>query len=442
MIKIKEKKNIEKNKNFRNIISNISKKIINKTKPNKINDTNCIDDNYCIIKKNENSNNITKKKIVIVTDNFYPRIDGISVFLINLIPFLLDDFDVHIIAPDFKDKNIEKSVEYNFNFKVTRIPLTKMFYGDYQIPKAPKNIENIIKECDLVFIQTIGVIGNNATKISKKHKKPLFAFAHSIERILVRKSLSKNNPFNFIASNIAKSYSKKVYNRCNGIIVPSSSVGHILSKDGIVSQKYVVTLGVDHDKFKPLYNKIRKEELKLSLGFEKDDFIIGYVGRIAREKDLPTLFKAFKNIEHDKKKLLIVGSGIESIKKNALEELKNNVFFIGSKFDITPYLNAMDLFVMPSLVETTCIAILEAMSCGIPIISTKVGSIPEYIIDKENGMLFPKGNSTILKLKIQQLIKDDLKRNYIAKSGRKTIETKFNFEISAKKIKKIFKSII
>lgn len=392
--------------------------------------------------KNESVVNGNKKTIVIATDNFYPRIDGISVFLFNLIPYLSDDFNIHVIAPDFKDASIKKDIEKELNIKVTKIPLTKIFYGDYQLPKIPNKIDDIIENCDLVFTQTIGIIGNKVTKLAKKYNKPLFAFAHSIERILVRKSLSKNNPLNLVASLLAKDYSKNVYNRCDGIIVPSASVGHILSTDGIISQKYVVSLGVNHHKFKPLNNISKKEELKTSLGFEKDDFVIGYVGRIAREKDLPTLFKAYKNLETNNKKLLIVGGGINKIKKKALKELKENVFFIGNKIDVIPYLNAMDLFIMPSLTETTCLAVLEAMSCGIPVISTKVGSIPEYIIDKENGMLFPKGNSTILKLKIQQLMKNDIKRSDIGKSGRKTIETKFNFEISAKKIKKIFKSII
>jgi len=398
------------------------------------------------IKNNKSSGKI-KKTIVIATDNFYPRIDGIAVFLNNLIPYLLNDFNIHIIAPNFiekKSKNIKDKIEdeIKYDYNITRIPLTKMKYGDYRIPQKPKGVNDIIAKADLVFIQTIGTIGKEVAEIADSFDKPLFAFIHSIERILAKKSLSSYNPLSFVASSIARNYANKIYNKCDGIIVPSASVGHILSRDGINSQKYVVHLGIDYNKFKPLSNEVRKKELKTYLGFREDDYVLGYVGRIAREKSLPTLFEAFKRLEIKNKKLLIIGEGIDTIKNKAKEQLGDDVLFVGNKIDVVPYLQAMDTFVMPSLIETTCLAALEAMSCGIPVIATKVGSIPEYLFDKKNGMLFPKKNSTILRLKIQQLHKDKLKRRDISKSARKTIETNFNFEISAKKIRKIFKDTL
>lgn len=390
-----------------------------------------------------------KKTIVIATDNFYPRIDGIAVFLKNLMPYLQEKFDIHIIAPDFKIEKTKftgKDKEANFisseQYSITRIPLTRFKYGDYQIPQKPKNIEDIIKKSDMVFIQSIGIIGKEVSKIADQYDKPLFAFAHSIERILVKKSLSVYNPFRFLVSVITKTYSRKIYNKCDGIIVPSASVGHILARDGINSQKYVVHLGIDIKKFKPLLNKVKKEELKSLLGFDENDFVVGYVGRLAREKDLCTLFDAFKKLEINNKRLLIVGDGIQSIKTKPKEVLGDSVHFAGNQEDVVPYLNAMDVFVMPSLIETTCLAVLEAMSCGIPVVSTKVGSIPEYLSDKINGMLFPKRNSTILRLKIQHIYKDEIKARDISKTARKTVETNFNFETTAKKIIKIFNNIL
>ena len=160
----------------------------------------------------------------------------------------------------------------------------------------------------------------------------------------------------------------------------------------------------------------------------------GFCGRIGREKDLPTLVKAFKKARHHQKNLLllIVGTGIE-------EEVGKDIHIIvtGSVNNVVPYLQAMDIFVLPSLTETSSLATMEAMSVGLPIVATPVGNIREYIEDGKNGLIFPRGDARSLYEKLEILLADEKLRANLGREARRTIKTKYQWVITAKKIRLI-----
>jgi glycosyltransferase involved in cell wall biosynthesis len=374
----------------------------------------------------EQTQESAKKTIVIATDNFMPRIDGIARFLNMLIPSL-KEFNVIVIAPDYKGK-FEKTEDYD----IYRVPLHNIMVGDYIPAKNPsKEMLAIIDKADLVFTQTIGPIGSTVIKYAHKKAKTVIAFIHSIEWILVEKSISPFNLTRTILSRFVMHFAKNLYNKCDMLIVPSEDVAEIFYSHGITSRRKVVHLGIDLDYFVPG----DKEKAKAELGYHNDDFVIGYVGRIAREKDLMTLKNAFRKLEGHNK-LLLVGSGIPSLEK---ELQGKNVTITGTKYDIVKYLQAMDVFVMPSLTETTCLAALEAMACELPVISTKVGSLKDYLVSKKNGLFFPKHNETVLSLQLKYLQENSYKRRSFGQNGRKTVVKDYNWKGTVSEILKILR---
>jgi glycosyltransferase involved in cell wall biosynthesis len=84
-----------------------------------------------------------------------------------------------------------------------------------------------------------------------------------------------------------------------------------------------------------------------------------------------------------------------------------------------------DVFVLPSENETFGQVFIEAMSCALPVIGTKVGGIPEIISDSYNGYLIPVNDSSILAQKIERLLTDRTIREGFIKAGLKTVEKKF-----------------
>ncbi|MCX8147136.1 MAG: glycosyltransferase family 4 protein, partial [Candidatus Woesearchaeota archaeon] len=283
-----------------------------------------------------------KKKLLIASDTFLPRWDGVSRFLAEVVPRLSMDYEVRLLVPDFNIKKIKVR-----NVEITAIPIYKFAIGDYNPPRLrPRKVKKLVKWADTIFTQTIGPIGALTIIYAKRMKKPLYAYMHSIEWELVPKSIDK---FKSFFSLLTKLIAKYLYNKCDDIMVPSEQIKKILSENGIKADGKVIPLGVNANEFLPAENK---EEAKKKIGISADSLIIGYVGRIGREKDLPTLYKAFRVLKerYTNLKLLIVGPGLklEDIFKD-MEEVRDHIIYIESTNKAQDYYQAMDVFVLPSL---------------------------------------------------------------------------------------------
>ncbi|MCX8053646.1 MAG: glycosyltransferase, partial [Armatimonadetes bacterium] len=122
------------------------------------------------------------------------------------------------------------------------------------------------------------------------------------------------------------------------------------------------------------------------------DFVLLYVGRIAREKNLEMLLRALKILaaRRDNIKLLLVGGGPAFAETKQLARkrgLESYVRFLGMlrRDQIDPIYAEADIFVFPSATETQGIAICEAMSAGLPVVAVNAGGIPENIQDGVDG---------------------------------------------------------
>ena len=373
------------------------------------------------------------KKVLITTDNFYPRIDGISRFLYEIISRIQFDFKITLICPEFKGEEPEFD-----NVLIYRMPLSKRKAGDLPLAKPDKlKMRELIEDTDIVWNQTIGPIGYYAIKYAKRFSKALVSYNHSIEWDLFTYGFQKPN-LKGIVNFLTKLYMRRLYNKFDLLITPSIETGDILRKNGIRTPFKPVYLGVDSKKFIPTKNKM---EAKEKIGVERTAFIMGYCGRLGREKDLRTLYRGFLRAKRAIKslRLMIVGSGLQNI-ENSFKN-KKDVLFMGQKQDVIPYLQAMDVFVLPSLTETTSLATLEAMSCDLPVVVTPVGHLKEYILNNNNGMFFPFKDNYALSRKIEDLYNDEKLREKLGKNARKTITERYSWDKTVKDIKEILENM-
>jgi glycosyltransferase involved in cell wall biosynthesis len=373
-------------------------------------------------------------KLLIASDNFLPRWDGTARFLCEILPKLKESFDVSIIAPDYTQG---KQFNRFMDVPVKLLSLSKLKFGDYQPAKFhPLKIARAVKKADIVFIQALSSIGMMATIFAKIFRKPILAYAHSVEWELIDKSITRTNLIRTIAAPLAISVNIGLYNRVNKILVPAQIIKEKLENALILTKKAIVPLGVNHLLFKPANNK----EAKIKLNLNPKELIIGYSGRIGREKDLPTLYKAFQIVKKIIPcKLMVLGKGIEI--KEVFQDTKDIIFFKDLN-NIQEYLKAMDIYVLPSLTETSSLSTMEAMSCGLPVISTRVGAVPEYIDGKTNGLFFPKKNYKLLAKKIIKLCKNPELRTTLSKNARSTILKKFNWNNTSKLIVQELKGLL
>jgi glycosyltransferase involved in cell wall biosynthesis len=165
--------------------------------------------------------------------------------------------------------------------------------------------------------------------------------------------------------------------------------------------------------------------------------VIGYCGRISKEKDIKTLMRAYISLKEFNKNifLLLVGSGPKRDVQHIKE--RKDIKVTGFVSNVVPYLQAMDIFVLPSLTETTSLATIEAMSCSLPVIVTRVGYMKEYIKDRENGMFFPRRNDYVLRRKIQKLIANEPARRMLGENARQTVLEQFSWSNTVKQIRKV-----
>ena len=137
--------------------------------------------------------------------------------------------------------------------------------------------------------------------------------------------------------------------------------------------------------------------------------------------------------------LIIAGGGHPNIEKLFME--KSNIILTGPKNDLLHYYQAMDVYVLPSLTETSSMTTMEAMATGLPVVVTPVGFIKEYINDGENGLLFPKKNSYVLYKKLCHLIENDSSRDKLGRNARQTMLEHYTWNETSKKIIEITNSV-
>jgi glycosyltransferase involved in cell wall biosynthesis len=165
-------------------------------------------------------------------------------------------------------------------------------------------------------------------------------------------------------------------------------------------------------------------------------------GRLTRQKNYPLLLRAFANISSQvDSKLLILGQGEEkaSLERLSLDlGIRHKVEFLGFKDNPFIYMANADIFVLSSDWEGFPNVILEAMACGVPVISTKCHSGPDEIITNEvNGLLVPVGDINAMAQAILKLLKDTQLRKKLSSSAGERVK-KFSLDKMVKEYERIF----
>ena len=169
----------------------------------------------------------------------------------------------------------------------------------------------------------------------------------------------------------------------------------------------VIPNGIELGRFHP--DPAGRDRIRRELGVGADTWLIGTVGRIAAEKNHALLVKAMAPLLGPGTRLVIAGHGPLL---PAVTELVGSlgvaafVHLLGARRDVPDVLNALDSFVMSSDTEGLPLVVLEAMATGLPVISTRVGGIPNVLIEGQTGFLVPAGDEQALRDRAAQLRAD------------------------------------
>jgi len=379
------------------------------------------------------------KKLLIAVDTYYPKKDGVVRFLENVVPRLAKKYFITILAPNFNSgsKFFESSNVNEILFPLDR----KRVVANYSPVLNTKKMKSImireIRNSDIVFSQDIALLGRLAIKYGKRMGKPVISYVHQITWDQIREIFSENPLKAFFWGSLIKYASRHLYRKCSLLFVPSRTTAEQLKKEGIKNEKAVIHLGVDLEKFCPPKSKAAA---KIEVKIPPTKFVIGYSGRISEEKGLSTLRNAFVEIKEKfpDAVLLIVGDG----SGEDAEKLKKTQGAIVTGFvkDVSKYVKAMDLFVLPSLTETTSLSTMEALASGVPAITTPVGRLSEYIQNNVNGYLFQPKKEDVLKKRIITLMTEPAKLSAMGRKARQSM-LDFSWDITVQKMVELFQNL-
>lgn len=161
--------------------------------------------------------------------------------------------------------------------------------------------------------------------------------------------------------------------------------------------------------------------------------IITFVGRLDRYKGVDFLLEAFKRVitQNSNSRLLIVGTGPDETllkDKTVRLHLEENIQFLGKREDVFSLLLDSDIFVLPTLSEGMSNVLLEAMACGLPVVTTSVGGNCDLISNGHNGLLVPPGDSDALGEALIEILHDAALAGRLGDEARKTVQENYSLE--------------
>lgn len=171
---------------------------------------------------------------------------------------------------------------------------------------------------------------------------------------------------------------------------------------------------------------IDRVSLRKRLGLPERALIVGAVGRLSREKGHHILVQAAAEFRKASGgiRVVIFGEGreLEALKRGCQElGVSDIVTFAGFEKQISPWIQACDVIVNPSLTEGTPNVVLEAMALGTPVIATAVGGVPDMIEDQQTGVLVPPSDCPAIAEAVSKLLSQPEKRDEMAKAAQKAI---------------------
>jgi D-inositol-3-phosphate glycosyltransferase len=207
----------------------------------------------------------------------------------------------------------------------------------------------------------------------------------------------------------------------------------------------VVPCGVDTSRFRPM----KRKSVRCRLNLPEDEPMVLFVGRIEPLKGIDVAVRAVAQLERPARLLVVGGDGKDDGRRDALMELANEVgiedriTFLDAihHADLPLYYNAADVCIVPSYYESFGLVALEAMSCGLPVVASRVGGLKDTVIDGQTGYLVPWRCDESFAERLGVLLGDETLRRKMGREARAAAE-RFRWSEVAARVEDVYHELV
>jgi len=323
--------------------------------------------------------NRRRLRVALVTETYPPEINGVAMTLGQIVAALQSrDHQVQLIRPRQGNEPFPEDDDNLEQVLRPGIPIPN--YSGLNIGLPAKRLLSklwALRRPDVVHVATEGPLGWSALAAANKMKIPVLAGFHTNFH-----SYSRHYGFSWLKKPIY-AYLRKFHNQARLTVVPTQKLRDELTLAGYRNVE-VLARGVDSHLFNPAH---RDPELRREWGVPEGGLAVVYVGRIAPEKNLDLLVRAFQAMAQVRPgaRLILVGDGPEV---GSLRERHPDFVFCGPRtgVDLARHYASADAFLFASTTETFGNVLLEAMASGLPSISYDYAASAEFVRHDENGL--------------------------------------------------------
>ncbi|MGL4522897.1 MAG: glycosyltransferase family 4 protein [Bacilli bacterium] len=354
-------------------------------------------------------------RLLVFTDTYVPDVNGVAWTLRRLYEHLTaKGHEVRFVAATSKEGDVPQEV--SFHASGIRFPL----YKDYQVAiLRSKRIQTLIEEYkpDLIHVATPFSVGYAGLKIARRYGVPVVGSYHTnFDQYLESYNLSATK-------GLLDRYLRWFHNRLSRVFVPSRTTLEDLATRGYQNLE-VWDHGVDRSLFQPVSEADASIRAQYNI---TRPYLCCYAGRICAEKDIETLFKIIQGVEQqwpNQVHWILAGDGPQRQEFERLElpYVTFTGFIDHSKLPVI--YSASDLFVFPSYTETFGNVVLEALSCGTPVVCAAAGGPLGIVTAGETGEFCESKNAEQFITEVVALLQNDEKRNQYRENAVRYAETK------------------
>jgi len=372
------------------------------------------------------------KVLHVITDT---NIGGAGRYLLYLLPQpAFRDVDIAVACPDGElSVRLEAAGIRRLNISGRDISFS---------PRLTRELAALVKAEKPDIVHTHGSLSGRIA--ARMRKIPVVYTKHGQVRTPDRRGIasSQAGPFTRLVNRVA---TRVLADR---VIAVSDRVRKELEDSGIQpSMITVIPNGIDLSPYRQKAKRTSKAKAADADAQGKRSFLIGTVARLSPEKGIDTLLDAAKIVvtSYPSARFVIAGTGPlerELAQKVRDLRLENCVRMVGFVDNVPGLFSGLDLYVLPSDTEGIPLALLEAMAAGLPVVATRVGGVPEVVVDGVTGFLVPPRQPKALAQAIVRLLVDPDLAKSMGASGRERAESMFDARVTAERTVQVYRDVL